>query len=204
MMGREMHGIFARRIQFTPTLAFRFRVRFNALFMNTSFLRRHRRWVLGLLLIPALTFNPMNPLLRVVAQTAPSGMANASAATDKETGKPIVTTASGLQYIDLAPGSGPTIKQGDQVTVKYVGKFMDGTVFDASEKHDPGTFTYVQGVTGLIQGWTEGTSTMKAGGKRKLIIPPNLGYGADGNDSIPPNSTLIFEIEVVSVKPGPQ
>ena len=171
--------------------------------------RRRRLAVLALLLVPALTFNPVNPLLHLGAQTsapapAPSGLANAgSTATDKETGKPIVTTGSGLQYVDLAPGSGPTIKAGDEVTVKYTGMFPDGHVFDASEKHDPGTFTYVQGVTGLIQGWTEGTSTMKAGGKRKLIIPPNLGYGADGNETIPPNSTLIFMIEVVSVKPGP-
>jgi peptidylprolyl isomerase len=174
--------------------------------MKSSFFRRNRGWVLGLLLIPALTFNPMNPLLRLGAQTAPSGLANPAAAAtdvDKETGKPIVTTPSGLKYVELAPGAGPTIKDRDEVTVKYVGKFLDGTVFDASEKHDPGTFTYTQGVTGLIPGWTEGTSTMKAGGKRKLIIPPNLGYGADGNDSIPPNSTLIFMIEVVSVKPAP-
>jgi peptidylprolyl isomerase len=169
--------------------------------------RRRRLAVLALLLVPALTFNPINPLLHLGAQTnapAPSGMANTSAsAIDKDTGKPIVTTGSGLGYVDLAPGTGPTIKTGDEVTVKYTGMFTDGRVFDASEKHDPGTFTYVQGVTSLIQGWTEGTSTMKPGGKRKLIIPPNLGYGADGNETIPPNSTLIFMIEVVSVKPGP-
>jgi peptidylprolyl isomerase len=175
--------------------------------MKTTFLRRHRLWVLTVLLVPALTFNPVNSMLHLAAQTpsapAPSGMA-APAETDKETGKPVTTTPSGLKYVDLAPGSGPTIKTGDQVTVNYVGKFTDGTVFDASAKHDPGTFTYVQGVTSLIQGWTEGTSTMKAGGKRKLIIPPNLGYGADGNQAIPPNSTLIFEIDVVSVKPGGQ
>ena len=170
--------------------------------MKSTFLRRHRGWLLAALLVPALTFNPVNPLLRVSAQTpAPSGMAGA-AEVDKETGKPVVTTPSGLKYVDLAPGSGPVIKTGDEVTVNYVGKFMDGTVFDASAKHDPGTFTYVQGVTSLIQGWTEGTSTMKAGGKRKLIIPSNLGYGADGNEVIPPNSTLLFEIDVVSVKPG--
>jgi peptidylprolyl isomerase len=167
--------------------------------MKTTFLRRHRLWVLTVLLVPALTFNPVNSMLHLAAQTP-----SAPAETDKETGKPVTTTPSGLKYVDLAPGSGPTIKTGDQVTVNYVGKFTDGTVFDASAKHDPGTFTYVQGVTSLIQGWTEGTSTMKAGGKRKLIIPPNLGYGADGNQAIPPNSTLIFEIDVVSVKPGGQ
>jgi FKBP-type peptidyl-prolyl cis-trans isomerase len=174
--------------------------------MKPSFLRRNRRWVLAALLVPALTFNPMNPFLHVSAQTAPapSGMANPAASDiDKETGKPIVTTPSGLKYVDLALGSGPTIKPGDYVRVKYVGKFTDGTVFDASEKHPPGTYEYQQGSPNLIAGWTEGSSTMKAGGKRKLIIPPSLGYGADGNDSIPPNSTLIFEIEVVLVSPTP-
>ena len=171
--------------------------------MKSTFLRRHRLWVLAVLLVPALTFNPLNPIFRAVAQSAPSGAADPSATEkDKETGKPIVTTTSGLKYVELKAGSGPTIKTGDTVTVKYVGKLIDGTVFDASAKHPPGTFEYQQGVTSLISGWTEGTSTMKAGGKRKLIIPPELGYGADGQGPIPPNSTLIFEIEVVSVKPG--
>ncbi len=198
-----------RPVQEPPLLALAFRggVRFNGSFMKTTFLRRHRRLILAAMLVPALTFNPANSLLRLAAQTpaapAPSGLA-APVETDKETGKPITTTPSGLKYVDLAPGSGATIKTGDEVTVNYVGKFTDGTVFDASSKHDPGTFTYVQGVTSLISGWTEGTSTMKPGGKRKLIIPPNLGYGADGNEAIPPNSTLIFEIDVVSVKPGAQ
>jgi peptidylprolyl isomerase len=183
-------------------LAIRRGLRFNIPSMKSSFLFRRRNWVLGALLVPALTFNPVSPLLHLGAQTsAPSGLAGAGE-TDKDTGKPIVTTASGLKYVDLDPGAGATIKEGDEVTVKYTGMFMDGTVFDASEKHDPGTFTYTQGVTSLIPGWTEGTSTMKPGGKRKLIIPPNLGYGADGNQVIPPNSTLIFMIEVVSVKPG--
>jgi peptidylprolyl isomerase len=191
------------------TLAIRPAARFNDRSMKPISSRRRRLAVLALLLVPALTFNPINPLLHLGAQTsapapAPSGMANPGAtAIDKDTGKPIVTTGSGLQYVDLAPGTGATIKAGDEVTVKYTGMFTDGRIFDASEKHDPGTFTYVQGVTGLIQGWTEGTSTMKPGGKRKLIISPNLGYGADGNETIPPNSTLIFMIEVVSVKPGP-
>jgi peptidylprolyl isomerase len=168
--------------------------------MKTSFLRRHRLSVFALLLIPALATSASH----ASAQTnAPSGMANSAASDmDKETGKPIVTTPSGLKYVDLDPGAGPTIKTGDQITVNYVGKFLDGTVFDASSKHG-GTMDYVQGVTSLIPGWTEGTSTMKPGGKRKLIIPPNLAYGLDGNEVIPPNSTLIFEIEVLSVKPGP-
>jgi peptidylprolyl isomerase len=121
---------------------------------------------------------------------------------DKDTGKPLVTTPSGLKYVDLAPGTGPLVKQGDHVAVKYVGKLLDGTTFDASANHPEmgPTFNYVQGVTGLIPGWTEGVSTMKVGGKRKLIIPPQLGYGMQGaGNVIPPNATLIFEIELVSI-----
>ncbi len=137
------------------------------------------------------------------APTAPSGAANEEI--DKETGKMIITTPSGLKYVDLVAGTGPQVKQGDHVAVKYVGKLLDGTTFDASANHPEmgPTFNYVQGVTSLIAGWTEGTSTMKVGGKRKLIIPPQLGYGMQGaGDVIPPNATLIFEIEVVSS--GPQ
>jgi peptidylprolyl isomerase len=86
--------------------------------------------------------------------------------------------------------------------VKYVGKLADGTVFDASANHpESPTMTYEQGVTQLIPGWTEGVSTMKVGGKRKLIIPPQLAYGQQGSgDVIPPNATLIFEIELVAIQ----
>jgi peptidylprolyl isomerase len=132
------------------------------------------------------------------AAVAPAG---ANIEIDKETGKPVVTTPSGLKYVDLVVGTGAEVKQGDHVAVKYVGKLIDGTTFDASANHPEmgPTFNYVQGVTGLIAGWTEGTSTMKVGGKRKLIIPPQLGYGMQGaGDVIPPNATLIFEIELVS------
>jgi peptidylprolyl isomerase len=133
--------------------------------------------------------------------SAPAPAGAASKETDKETGKPVVTTPSGLKYVDLVVGTGDAVKTGDHVSVNYVGKLLDGTVFDASAKHG-GPFDYVQGVTSLIPGWTEGTSTMKVGGKRKLIIPPQLGYGLQGaGDVIPPNATLIFEIELVSSKP---
>ncbi len=121
---------------------------------------------------------------------------------DRESGKPIVTTPSGLKYVDLVVGTGQPVRAGDHVAVKYVGKLLDGTTFDASASHPEmgPTFNYVQGVTHLIDGWTEGTSTMRVGGKRKLIIPPHLGYGMQGaGDVIPPNATLIFEIEVVSL-----
>lgn len=135
---------------------------------------------------------------------APSGAANQEI--DKETGKPVVTTPSGLKYVDIVVGTGPAVKQGDHVAVKYVGKLLDGTTFDASANHPEmgPTFDYVQGVTSLIPGWTEGTSTMKVGGKRKLIIPPQLGYGQQGaGDVIPPNATLIFEIDLVAIQNAP-
>jgi len=137
------------------------------------------------------------------AQTNAPAVAPAPAAanveTDKDTGKPIITTPSGLKYVDIVVGTGPAVKTGDHVSVNYLGKLLDGTKFDASADHG-GTFDYVQGVTALIAGWTEGTSTMKVGGKRKLIIPPQLGYGMQGaGDAVPPNATLIFEIELVSI-----
>ena len=136
------------------------------------------------------------------AQAAPTGMAGGGD-TDKDTGKPIVTTPSGLKYVDLVVGKGAPVKDGDTVTVTYVGKLTDGTTFDASANHPPGTFDFVQGSHGVIPGWEEGTSTMKVGGERKLIIPPNLGYGAQGaGDAVPPNATLIFDVKVVATKPG--
>ncbi len=157
------------------------------------------------MLVTVLSFGTMTQVLVTTAHAqatppAPSGSAavDKSAEKDKDSGKPVVTTPSGLKYVDLAVGTGPAVKQGDHVSVNYVGKLLDGTKFDASADHG-GTFDYQQGVTSLIAGWTEGTSTMKVGGKRKLIIPPQLGYGMEGAGGgvIPPNATLIFEIELV-------
>jgi peptidylprolyl isomerase len=174
--------------------------------LSSSF--HYRRFIFAGMLVTVLSFGAISPIFSHAAASptnaptsapAPAGMA--SKETDKDTGKPVITTPSGLKYVDLVVGTGAAVKTGDHVYVNYVGKLLDGTVFDASAKHG-GPFDYVQGVTGLIQGWTEGTSTMKVGGKRKLIIPPQLGYGMQGaGDVIPPNATLIFEIELVSSKP---
>jgi peptidylprolyl isomerase len=174
---------------------------------------RYRRFVFAGMLFLALSCGAMDQLFfgnSLQAQTntpapaaapAPSGAANVEM--DKDTGKPIITTPSGLKYVDIVVGTGPAVKTGDAVVVKYVGRLLDGTKFDASADHGDGTFPYVQGVTSLISGWTEGTSTMKVGGKRKLIIPPQLGYGMQGaGDAVPPNATLIFEIELISAKSG--
>jgi len=167
---------------------------------------RYRRLVFAGMIIGILSCGATSQIFTSSAQaqtnTPPPAPTTAPAAAavekDKDTGKPIVTTPSGLKYVDLVVGTGPAVKTGDHVSVNYVGKLLDGTKFDASADHG-GTFDYVQGVTALISGWTEGTSTMKVGGKRKLIIPPQLGYGMQGaGDAVPPNATLIFEIEMVS------
>jgi peptidylprolyl isomerase len=131
------------------------------------------------------------------APPAPAGAA--SQEIDKETGKPIVTTPSGLKYVDVVPGKGDAAKLGDHLVVNYIGTLADGTKFDSS--YDRGRpMDLILGQTQLIQGWTEGLQGIKAGGKRKLIIPPQLGYGLNGYaDLIPPNATLIFVVELVAI-----
>jgi len=111
-----------------------------------------------------------------------------------------VTTASGLKYIDEVVGTGDSPTTGQNVTVHYTGTLENGTKFDSSvDRGQPYTFKIGTGT--VIKGWDEGLMTMKVGGKRKLIIPAKLGYGAAGNgSSIPPNSTLLFEIELLGVR----
>src|SRR5256886_16774725 len=112
----------------------------------------------------------------------------------------VKTTASGLEYKVEKEGSGPQPKPTDMVTVNYRGTLIDGAEFDSSYKRgEPATFP----VTGVIKGWTEALQLMKVGSKYQLFIPPNLAYGerAMGPD-ISPNSTLIFEVELMSIKPG--
>jgi len=111
-----------------------------------------------------------------------------------------MTTTSGLQIEDITVGSGATPKQGDTVEVHYTGWLTNGTKFDSSvDRGKP--FNFKLGVGGVIKGWDEGVATMKVGGKRKLTIPPELGYGAQGAGSvIPPNSMLIFEVELLAIK----
>lgn len=110
-----------------------------------------------------------------------------------------VATPSGLKYIDLVEGTGPTPQPGQQLSVHYTGTLENGTEFDSSyRKGQPMEFRFA--VQPMIKGWDEGLKTMKVGGKRKLIVPPSLGYGAQGKPDIPPNSTLIFEVELLSAK----
>jgi len=111
-----------------------------------------------------------------------------------------VTTPSGLKYADIVEGSGESPRAGQSVTVHYTGTLEDGTKFDSSlDRGQP--FTFQIGVGRVIKGWDEGVMSMKVGGKRKLIIPAHLGYGARGAGGvIPPNATLLFEVELISVK----
>ncbi|MBX3232222.1 MAG: FKBP-type peptidyl-prolyl cis-trans isomerase [Labilithrix sp.] len=104
---------------------------------------------------------------------------------------------------DLAPGAGEAAKTGDKVAVHYVGTLTDGKEFDASKKHGDKPFEFELGAGRVIKGWDDGVVGMKVGGKRKLTIPPSLGYGARGAGSaIPPNATLVFEVEMVKITPA--
>jgi FKBP-type peptidyl-prolyl cis-trans isomerase FkpA len=113
---------------------------------------------------------------------------------------PAVTTASGLVIEELVVGSGAAAAAGQHVTVHYTGWLTNGTKFDSSkDRNDP--FDFPLGAGHVIRGWDEGVQGMQVGGKRKLTIPPALGYGARGAGGvIPPNATLVFEVELLGVK----
>jgi FKBP-type peptidyl-prolyl cis-trans isomerase FkpA len=110
-----------------------------------------------------------------------------------------VTTSSGLRYTDLVVGNGALAEDGMTVSVHYTGWLTDGTKFDSSlDRGQP--FTFQLGAGQVIRGWDEGVRGMRVGGKRKLTIPPDLGYGERGAGGvIPPNATLVFEVEFVGV-----
>jgi FKBP-type peptidyl-prolyl cis-trans isomerase len=109
-------------------------------------------------------------------------------------------TSSGLEYIEVEAGTGAQAAAGKTVSVHYTGKFQDGKVFDSSvSRGEPITFKL--GVGQVIKGWDEGIALMKVGGKAQLIVPSNLGYGERGAGGvIPPNATLVFDVELVNVK----
>jgi FKBP-type peptidyl-prolyl cis-trans isomerase FkpA/FKBP-type peptidyl-prolyl cis-trans isomerase FklB len=111
--------------------------------------------------------------------------------------KGVVETASGLQYVVLKEGNGPSPKPSDSVKVHYRGTLLDGTEFDSSySRNKPAEFP----LQGVIKGWTEGIPTMKVGGKTKFFIPSDLAYGDTGRPSIPPSSLLVFEVELLEIK----
>ncbi len=108
-------------------------------------------------------------------------------------------TDSGLKYHDLVEGEGEVATAGQRVSVHYTGWLTDGSKFDSSvDRNEPFSFMLGRGM--VIRGWDEGVQGMRAGGKRKLTIPPQLGYGATGAGGvIPPNATLVFDVELLSV-----
>ena len=120
---------------------------------------------------------------------------SASASEGKE-----ITTSSGLQYIDQVVGTGDTATAGQTVSVHYTGWLTNGKKFDSSvDRGQP--FSFRLGVGQVIKGWDEGVQGMKVGGKRKLTIPSNLGYGARGAGGlIPPHATLVFDVELLGVQ----
>lgn len=146
----------------------------------------------------------------LIAQNAKKTPPSAAAAADKSAAKipdgPTkvsgdgVKTSSGLQYWDVKKGTGATAVNGKHVSVQYTGWLESGKEFDSSlDVGDPIEFDLGKGM--VIKGWDEGIAGMKVGGKRQLHIPPALGYGARGAGSaIPPNATLIFDVELVKVK----
>lgn len=140
----------------------------------------------------------------VVASLALIGATIMTDSSDAQTGAQPVVTSSGLRMIDTQAGTGASPKQGQTAVVHYTGwLYTDGAKgrkFDSSV--DRGTpFEFPVGMRRVIPGWDEGVATMKVGGKRTLIIPPALGYGAQGAGGvIPPNATLMFDVELLGVK----
>ena len=114
-------------------------------------------------------------------------------------GEPI-ETGNGLKYTEIEPGSGDSPEPGETVVVHYTGWLEDGTKFDSSL--DRGTpFSFPIGTGQVIAGWDEGLATMQVGGKRRLVIPPELAYGPEGRPPvIPPNATLIFDVELLEIR----
>ncbi|MEA5452286.1 FKBP-type peptidyl-prolyl cis-trans isomerase [Leptolyngbya sp. CCNP1308] len=138
---------------------------------------------------------PVTQVAQAAADLVPADE-DASTMMPEET---LVTTDSGLQYVDVVEGTGAMPQPGQRVTVHYTGTLEDGTKFDSSR--DRGRpFTFQIGVGQVIKGWDEGVGTMRVGGQRKLVIPSELGYGSRGAGGvIPPNATLLFDVELLRI-----
>jgi len=136
---------------------------------------------------------------RLAQEAAKKDMQAAIDKAEQEASGKAVTTESGLVYVDLKAGEGASPSPTDMVDVHYTGWLLDGTKFDSSvDRGAPASFR----LNGVIKGWTEGVGSMKVGGKRRLIIPYDLAYGAAGRPpSIPPAATLVFDVELLAIKP---
>ncbi|MEX0980284.1 MAG: FKBP-type peptidyl-prolyl cis-trans isomerase [Gemmatimonadota bacterium] len=112
-------------------------------------------------------------------------------------------TDTGLYYQDLVEGDGEVAEEGGELTVHYTGWLRDGTRFDTSRQEGRGPFSFTLGAREVIAGWDEGLEGMRVGGERKLVIPSWLGYGSAPYQSIPANSILVFEVELLAASPAP-
>jgi FKBP-type peptidyl-prolyl cis-trans isomerase len=143
---------------------------------------------------------------QTTSKTEKSAPAPKAAATPKPSGPTKVTgqpqtTASGVEYWDIQVGTGKTAVAGKKLSMHYTGWLTDGKQFDSSRGHRGEPFQFTLGQGQVIKGWDEGVAGMKVGGKRQLKIPPSAGYGASGAGKvIPPNATLIFDVELLEVK----
>jgi peptidylprolyl isomerase len=171
--------------------------------------RFHALALLGLVGCTGLT-QPVAPEPIASASSAPSASAPAHpspAASEVAAAKLVPPSApagdESITISTLVPGKGPAAKNGDTVRVHYVGTLTDGKQFDSSrDRKKPFDFTIGLGV--VIKGWDQGVVGMQRGEKRKLVIPPSLAYGPTGRPGIPPNATLVFEIELLDINPkGP-
>ena len=148
---------------------------------------------LSLILLPTLGACDLNDFRRVPIVSADDFAAELDVNLDD-----MHETPSGLRYQDLKAGTGPEAKAGDAVAVHYTGWLTDGTEFDSSVGGEPLTFPL--GRRRVIDGWDEGVAGMRVGGKRKLVIPPSLGYGDQRNGPIPANSTMVFDVELIEIR----
>ena len=131
--------------------------------------------------------------------TSDSGTLVALSLEDVANKEDVKTTDSGLRYVEIEKGDGDVPQSGQTVVVHYTGSLADGTKFDSSRDRDR-PFSFKLGQGQVIQGWEEGIATMHVGGRRQLIIPPELGYGQKGAGGvIPPNATLIFDVELLKI-----
>ncbi len=154
----------------------------------------------------ALTYDPVS------LHTQTTTMDNQTTSSSPEASLPHDTTTDaamatsslqqgqGLIITDIVQGTGATAEPGKTVTVEYTGMFQDGTVFDASSRHTPSSFSFTLGTGQVIPGWDQGLVGMKVGGERKLVIPSDLAYGPQGQGPIPPNATLVFDVKLLQVQ----
>jgi peptidylprolyl isomerase len=162
--------------------------------------------VVALVVIQLTSPKPATVSADPLATTAPQTTETLATTPAKEeqkapmTDSDYTTTPSGLKYKDLVKGTEESPSNGQNVEVHYTGTLTDGTKFDSSRDRGQ-TFKFPIGVGRVIKGWDEGVGTMQVGGRRELVIPPELGYGARGAGGvIPPNATLMFDVELISVK----